>query len=131
MRSSTWESDTIPSLGEMEDPPPVAGASGYAEDRPAADAQLLRVSARSQPGLLAGAIAGIIRSGEAAQLQAIGAGAVNQAVKAVATARVYLAPEGVDIMCMPEFAQVQLDGLQRTAIAIRVEALNAPPGDPS
>lgn len=88
---------------------------------PAQGAQLLKVSARSQPSMLAGAIAGVIRSGEAAHLQAIGAGAVNQAVKAVATACGYLAPEGIDIMCVPAFVQVDLDGAQRTAISIRVE----------
>lgn len=93
---------------------------------PEQDGQMLKVSARSQPGMLAGAIAGVIRSGEEAHLQAIGAGAVNQAIKAIATASTYLAPEGVDIMCLPTFVQVDLDGAQRTAISLRV-AITGPP----
>lgn len=88
--------------------------------------QVLKVSARSQPSMLAGAIAGVLRSGDIAQLQAIGAGAVNQAIKAIATASTYLAPEGVDIMCLPTFVQVDLDGAQRTAISLRV-AITGPP----
>lgn len=83
--------------------------------------QVLKVSARSQPSMLAGAIAGVLRSGDIAQLQAIGAGAVNQAVKAIATARTYLEADDIDLMCIPAFTQVELEGEQRTAISIRVE----------
>ncbi len=83
--------------------------------------QVLKVSARSQPSQLAGAIAGVLRSGDIAQLQAIGAGAVNQAVKAIATARVYLESDDIDLMCVPSFTQVELEGERRTAISIRVE----------
>jgi len=83
--------------------------------------QILKVSARSQPSMLAGAIAGVLRSGDIAQLQAIGAGAVNQAVKAIATARTYLEDDDIDLMCLPAFTQVELEGKQRTAISIRVE----------
>ncbi|MDQ3327197.1 MAG: stage V sporulation protein S [Chloroflexota bacterium] len=71
--------------------------------------------------MLAGAIAGVLRSGDIAQLQAIGAGAVNQAVKAIATARMYLESDDIDLMCVPSFTQVELEGEQRTAISIRVE----------
>ncbi len=83
--------------------------------------QVLKVSARSQPSMLAGAIAGVLRSGDIAQLQAIGAGAVNQAVKGIATARTYLEADDIDLMCIPAFTQVELEGEQRTAISIRVE----------
>ncbi len=118
---TTWEDDAIPAI-EKHDAAPAQGTQ--VEDHLEGGWQLLRVSGRSQPGQLAGAIAGVIRSGETAHLQAIGAGAVNQAVKAIATARIYLAPEGVDIMCVPAFAQVDLEGAQRTAISLRVEAFN-------
>ena len=112
-------------------------ADGYADDtnpqghqvldspvlvaEPPVGVQVLKVSARSQPSMLAGAIAGVLRSGDIAQLQAIGAGAVNQAVKAIATARTYLEADDIDLMCIPEFTQVILEGEQRTAISIRVE----------
>lgn len=119
MQISSWDNEAL-SAGEEED-------SDSAMNTETAElpenAQLLKVSARSQPSLLAGAIAGVIRAGEVAQLQAIGAGAVNQAVKAVATARGYLGPEGIDIMCVPAFVQVDLEGVQRTAISIRVERI--------
>lgn len=88
---------------------------------PPVGVQVLKVSARSQPSMLAGAIAGVLRSGDVAQLQAIGAGAVNQAVKAIATARTYLEADDIDLMCIPAFTQVELEGEQRTAISIRVE----------
>jgi stage V sporulation protein S len=121
VHTPTWENDQTLIEGDGAGPLPGARLAP-----PEQGSQTLKVSARSQPGMLAGAIAGVIRSGEAAHLQAIGAGAVNQAVKAIATARTYLAPEGVDIMCMPTFVQVDLDGAQRTAISLRV-AITGPP----
>lgn len=84
--------------------------------------EVLKVSAKSRPTAVAGAIAGVIRSGQRAEVQAIGAGAVNQAVKAVAIARIYLAPAEVDLVCVPAFIDVVIDGAERTAIRLLVES---------
>lgn len=89
-----------------------------AEERP----DLIKVSARSRSTAVAGAIAGVIRQFEFAEVQAIGAGAVNQAVKALAIARGYLERDAVDIVCMPFFTEVDIDGSERTAVRFRVEA---------
>ena len=70
---------------------------------------------------VAGAIAGVIRGSGRADVQAIGAGAVNQAVKAVAIARGYLALDGLDVISIPSFVEVDIDGQERTAIRIVVE----------
>ncbi|MBU1879761.1 MAG: stage V sporulation protein S, partial [Chloroflexi bacterium] len=83
--------------------------------------EVLKVSGSSRPTAVAGAIAGVIRSGQRAEVQAIGAGAVNQAIKAVAIARGYLAPAGVDLVCIPAFIDVLIDGMERTAIRLVVE----------
>lgn len=82
---------------------------------------VLKVSARSNPNSVAGALAGVIRERGNAELQAIGAGAINQAVKAIAIARGFVAPSGVDLVCIPAFTDVQIDGEERTAIKIIVE----------
>jgi len=81
----------------------------------------IRVAAQSKATAVAGAIAGIIRERGRTEVQAIGAGAVNQAVKAMAIARGFLALEGVDIICIPAFADVDIDGQERTAIRFTVE----------
>lgn len=83
--------------------------------------EVLRVSAKSAPNSVAGALAGVIRQHGAAEIQAIGAGALNQAIKAVAIARGFVAPSGVDLICIPAFTDVQIDGELRTAIKIIVE----------
>jgi stage V sporulation protein S len=83
--------------------------------------QVLKVSARSRATAVAGAIAGVVREHGRAEVQAIGAGAVNQAVKAVAIARSYLALDGLDVVCIPSFADVQIDDQERTAIKLIVE----------
>ena len=82
---------------------------------------VLKVSSRSKPSAVAGAIAGVIRESGRADVQAIGAGAINQAVKAVAIARGYLAPGGLDIVCIPAFTEVQVNEQERTAIKLIVE----------
>lgn len=82
---------------------------------------VLRVSSKSNPNAVAGALAGVIREEGGAELQAIGAGAINQAVKAVAIARGFVAPGGTDLVCIPAFADVQIDGHERTAIKFIVE----------
>ncbi len=83
--------------------------------------EILKVSARSVPNSVAGAIAGVIREKGAVEVQAVGAGASNQAVKAVAIARGYLAPSGIDLVCIPAFANVVIDDEERTAIKLIVE----------
>ena len=80
----------------------------------------VRVAAQSKATAVAGAIAGIVREHGQAQIQAIGAGAVNQAVKAIAIARGFLALEGVDLVCVLSFADVDIDGQERTAIRFNV-----------
>ena len=83
--------------------------------------EILRVSAKSNPNSVAGALAGEIREHGNAELQAIGAGALNQAVKAVAIARGFVAPHGVDLICIPAFADILIDGEERTAIKLIVK----------
>lgn len=83
--------------------------------------EVLKVSARSVPNSVAGAIAGVIREKGAVEVQAVGAGAANQAVKAVAIARGYLAPSGIDLICIPAFVNVVIDEEERTAIKLIVE----------
>jgi stage V sporulation protein S len=82
---------------------------------------IIKVSAKSRTSAVAGAIAGVIREHNRAEAQAIGAGAVNQAIKAVAIARGYLQEDGLDIICMPEFTTVDIDGKERTAVRLVIE----------
>jgi len=82
---------------------------------------IIKVSATSRTSAVAGAIAGVVREHNRAEVQAIGAGAVNQAVKATAIARGYLQEDGLDVVCMPEFTTVDIDGKERTAIRLVVE----------
>lgn len=81
---------------------------------------VLKVSAKSSPNSVAGALAGVLREKGGAELQAIGAGALNQAVKAVAIARGFVAPSGVDLVCVPAFTDILIDGEERTAIKLIV-----------
>lgn len=82
---------------------------------------VIKVSAQSRTSAVAGAIAGVVREHKHAEVQAIGAGAVNQAVKATAIARGYLHEDGLDVICIPEFTSVEIDGKERTAIRLVVE----------
>jgi len=82
---------------------------------------IIKVSATSRTSAVAGAIAGIFREQEHANVQAIGANAVNQAVKAVALARNYLIEDGYNIICIPEFVDVEIEEKVRTAIRLTVE----------
>jgi stage V sporulation protein S len=82
---------------------------------------IVKVASKSRSAAVAGAIAGIVREGRRAEAQAIGAGAINQAVKAVAIARSYLALDGIDVICIPAFTQVNIEGQKRTAIKLIVE----------
>ncbi|HAN86339.1 MAG: stage V sporulation protein S [Bacillota bacterium] len=83
--------------------------------------EVLKVSAKSNPNSVAGALAGVIRERGGAEVQAIGAGAINQAVKAVAIARGFVAPSGLDLVCIPAFVDVTIDGEERTAIKFIVQ----------
>ena len=85
------------------------------------DGEVLKVSARSRPSAVAGAIAGVVRESGRAEVQAIGAGATNQAVKAVAIARDYLLETGIEAICLPAFIDVTIDNEDRTAIRMIVE----------
>ena len=82
---------------------------------------IIKVSAKSRSTAVAGAIAGVIRENGRAETQAIGAGAVNQAIKAVAIARGYLALDGFDVVCIPSFTEVDIEGQERTALRFLVE----------
>lgn len=84
--------------------------------------EVLRVSAKSVPGAVAGALCGVVREKGAVELQTIGAGALNQAVKALAIARGYMAPSGVDLICRPAFIDLDVDGKERTAIRLMIES---------
>ena len=82
--------------------------------------EILKVSSKSSPNLVAGALAGVINEQKEAELQAVGAGAVNQAVKAIAIARGFLAPMGIEIVCVPNFSEIIINDEVRTAIRLQV-----------
>ena len=112
--------------GVVEEQGPVYGSANEAyPEGNVADEQrngdVLKVSARSRPSAVAGAIAGVVRENGRAEVQAIGAGATNQAVKAVAIARDYLRETGIDAICLPAFIDVTIDNEDRTAIRLVVE----------
>lgn len=86
-----------------------------------AETEVLKVSTRSRPSAVAGAIAGVIRESGIAEVQSIGAGATNQAIKAIAIARSYLNEESIDIVCIPSFIDVSIDDEERTAIRMLIE----------
>jgi len=82
---------------------------------------IIKVASSSRSTAVAGAIAGVMREQDQVDVQAIGAGAVNQAVKAVAIARGYLELDGIDIICIPSFVEVMIEGNERTAVRLGVE----------
>lgn len=83
--------------------------------------EVFKVSAKSSPNSVAGALAGVLREKGGVEIQAIGAGALNQAVKAVAIARGFVATSGVDLICIPAFVDIRIDGEERTAIKLIIE----------
>lgn len=83
--------------------------------------EVLKVSAKSNPNAVAGALAGALREKGGAEIQTVGAGALNQAIKAVAITRGFVAPSGIDIVCVPAFADIQIGNEERTAIKLVVE----------
>ena len=82
---------------------------------------IIKVSANSRTSAVAGAIAGVIREHKHAEVQAIGAGAVNQALKALVLATGYLKLDGIEVACVPEFADVTIDDKVRTAIKLVID----------
>ncbi len=106
-----WEETEIVAEIVDVDPQPVERQNG----------EILKVSARSRPSAVAGAIAGVVRESGRAEVQAIGAGATNQAVKAVAIARDYLQETDIEAICLPAFIDVTIDNEDRTAIRMIVE----------
>jgi len=83
--------------------------------------KLLKVSSKSKPNSVAGAIAGIIRTDGKVQIQTIGAGALNQTIKGIAIARGYIAPTGQELVCIPFFKDIEINGETKTAIVLNVE----------
>ena len=83
--------------------------------------EVLKVSTKSNPNSVAGALAAIIKEKIIVEIQAVGAGAINQAVKAIAIARGFVAPSGRDIVCVPAFTDIEIDGEERTAIKLIVQ----------
>ncbi len=82
---------------------------------------LLKVSSKSNPSKVAGSLAGVIREEGMAELQTVGAGALNQAIKAIAIARGFVAPAGLNLICIPAFIDIEIDGEERTAIKLIIE----------
>lgn len=85
-------------------------------------AEVLKVSSKSSPNSVAGALAGVLRENGSCELQVIGAGALNQAIKAIAIARGFVAPIGVDLVCIPSFAEIKIDGEERTGIRLLIQS---------
>ena len=83
--------------------------------------EVLKVSSKSNPNSCAGALAGVLRQNGAVEVQVVGAGALNQAIKAVAIARTLLATQGVDLVCVPAFTEIEINGEPRTAMHLIVE----------
>lgn len=83
--------------------------------------EILKVSAKSSPNSVAGALAGVIRERGAAEIQVVGAGALNQSIKAVAIARGFVAPSGINLICIPAFTDIKINGEERTAIKLIIE----------
>lgn len=82
---------------------------------------LLKVSSRSNPNAVAGAFAGVVREKGRVEVQVVGAGALNQAVKAVAIARSMVSAQGIDLICVPSFVEIEIEGQPRTAVQLLVE----------
>lgn len=78
--------------------------------------QILKISSKSNPSAVAGAIVGLLKENSKVELQAIGAGAINQTVKSIAIARGFVAPSGIDLVCIPAFAEVEVEGETRTGM---------------
>src|SRR5919107_127012 len=93
--------------------------------------EVLKVSTRSNPNAVAGAMAGVIRQAGTVEVQVVGAGALNQAVKALAIARGYVAEAGIDLVCVPTFADIEIDGERRPGIRLHIDQRQHRTVDPS
>lgn len=82
---------------------------------------ILKVSSKSSPNAVAGALAAVIREKGGAEIQVVGAGALNQAIKAIAIARGFVAPSGINLVCIPAFTEVTINGEERTALKLIIE----------
>lgn len=83
--------------------------------------ETLKVSSKSKPTSVAGALANVFREKKTVEIQAVGAGAINQAIKAIAIARGYIAPSGKNLICIPAFTDITIEGVDKTAIKLIVE----------
>lgn len=83
--------------------------------------EILKVSSKSNPNSVAGALANTFKDKNSVEIQTIGAGAVNQAIKAIAIARGFIAPSGKNVICIPAFTDITIDGEEKTAIKFIVE----------
>ncbi|SUY47020.1 stage V sporulation protein S [Clostridium putrefaciens] len=83
--------------------------------------EILKVSTKSNPNSVAGALAAVLKEKDTVEIQAIGAGAVNQSIKAIAIARGFVAPSGKDLICVPAFTDIEIDGEERTAIKLIIQ----------
>ena len=84
--------------------------------------ETLKVSSKSEPNRTARALANVLREKENVEIQAIGAGALNQAIKGIAIGRGFVAPSGKNLVCIPAFSDIVIDGQERTGIKLIVEA---------
>ena len=84
--------------------------------------EILKVSSKSNPNSIAGALANVLREEDSVEMQAVGAGALNQAIKGIIIARGFVAPRGKNLYCIPAFSQATIDGEEKTAIRIVIEA---------
>lgn len=83
--------------------------------------EIIKVSSKSSPNAVAGALANMIKQTDRIEMNAVGAGAINQAVKAIAIARGFVASGGIELVCIPSFVEISIEGLTRTAIQLMVE----------
>ena len=84
--------------------------------------EILKVSSKSNPNSVAGALSNVLKNTNVTEIQAVGAGALNQAIKAIIIARGYVAPSGKNLVCIPAFSDISIEGEERTAIKLIVEA---------
>ena len=84
--------------------------------------EILKVSSKSNPNSVAGALANVFREKGRVEVQAVGAGAINQAIKSIAIARGFVAPSGMNLICIPAFSDITIEGEEKTAIKLIVEA---------
>ncbi len=84
--------------------------------------EILKVSSKSNPNSIAGALANVLREENKCEIQAVGAGALNQAIKGIIIARGFVAPSGKNIYCVPSFSTIMIEGEERTAIKLLMEA---------